>query len=161
MGLRDSNTLSTNYGRLFDQSGQGRQSATSGSSWQTVGESPLSSQSQRAKARQRSQIPKPVIIPPPADDIEIWERIELFWAVKELDWGMSSHFSWTVAIHDGEIQTPWPQPRTDYERGTVEERMVGGICELLQPRPGIITPQTQSPRVLALKSLCLLNRASR
>jgi hypothetical protein len=161
LGLRDQTAHSADYGRLYDHSPQTRQSAPSGSTWQMHGESPLSSQSHRSKGRQRSHLPKPVIIPPAVDDIEIWERIELFWAVKELDWGMSSHFSWTVAISDGEIQTPWPQPRTDYERGTVKERMVGGICELLQPRTGIATPQIQSPRVLALKSLCLLNRASR
>lgn len=160
-GLRDQNVLSADYGRMYDQSTQARQSAASGPSWQMHGESRLPSPHQRSKGRQRPHVPKPVIIPPAVDDIEIWERIELFWAVKELDWGMASHFSWTVAIADGEIQTPWPQPRTDYERGTVDERMVGGISELLQPRSSIVTPQIQSPRVLALKSLCLLNRANR
>lgn len=155
MGLRDSDSLPTDYGRMHDQE---RRFGPSGSSWQ-IGQTP--SQTKRSNNHQRSQVSKPVLIPPPADDIEVWERIELFWAVKEMDWGMSSHFSWTSAIPDEEIQTPWPQARTDYERGTVKARMLGGIGELLQPRSGIMVVPPRSPRVLALKSLCLLNRASR
>ena len=161
LGWRDSNTLSADYGRMYDRSPKGRQSDLLESSWQAFGDTSLSVPPQRPTERPLSQASNLVIIPPPGDDLEVWERIELFWAVKELDWGMSTHFGWTAGIHDGEIQTPWPQSRIEYEKGTVEERLLGGICELIQPRSRTILPQIQSPRVLALMSLCLAYRASR
>jgi hypothetical protein len=150
--------VSTDYGRLYDQE---QRFGRYGLRGRNSGERPVFYRSRRPTELSRSQVSGLSIIPPAIDNNDMWERIELFWAVKEMDWGMSSHFSWTATISDEEIQTPWPLPRSDYEKGIVEARPFGGICELLQPRPGIMLPYPRSPRVLALKSLCLLNRASR
>lgn len=53
--------------------------------------------------------PKLVIVPPAPDKISLWERIETFWAVKELDWGTSLLWAWSCGLADNEIQTVWPQ----------------------------------------------------
>lgn len=143
-----------------DQSSTSRIWVQTATSWRTYNNNISISQS-RAALFNRSIRARPVIIPPPTDNLQLWERIELFWAVKELDWGMSSHWGWALALDDSQIQTPWPTPRSDYERGTVDESQVDGIWELLHPRTTGKLVQLQTPRVLALKSLCLLNQASR
>lgn len=152
----------TDFGMVQDdQFSTSRTQRQTASSWRTYNDNRSMSQSMPALSQSRTPRPKPVIIPPPTDNLQLWERIELFWAVKELDWGMSSHWGWTLALHDSEIQTPWPRPRSDYDRGAVDERQVDGIWELLHPTPANGLVQLQTPRVLALKSLCLLNQASR
>lgn len=156
----DKKIRATDYGAMHDQSATLGTQRQTGSSWQTHFDGGRPAQP-RATISQRQTRSKPVIIPAPTDNLQLWERIEVFWAVKELDWGMSSHWGWTSAIHNSEIQTPWPKSRSDYERGAVDERVVDGIWELLHPRPAHGLTQIQSPRVLALKSLCLLDQASR
>jgi len=53
--------------------------------------------------------PKLVVVPPAQDDVSLWERIETFWAVKELDWGTSLMWGWSCGLADSEIQTAWPK----------------------------------------------------
>lgn len=153
----------TDFGMLQDESSRSQRQTAS--SWRTYSDNRPTSQSQSQSrppmAQHRIPRPKPVIIPPPTDNLQLWERIELFWAVKELDWGMSSHWGWTLSIQDSEVQTPWPRPRSEYDRGAVDARQVDGIWELLHPMPSRGLVQLQPSRVLALKSLCLLNEASR
>lgn len=151
----------TTFGMVQDESLSLRTQGQTASSWRSYNDNRPTSQSRPAMSQHRMSRPKPVVIPPPNDNLQLWERIELFWAVKELDWGMSSHWGWTLSIHDSEIQTPWPRPRSDYERGAVDERQVDGIWELLHPTSSRGLVHAQTPRALALKSLCLLNEASR
>jgi hypothetical protein len=58
--------------------------------------------------------PKLVVVPPPVDAIALWERVETFWAVKELDWGITSVWGWSAALADSEIQTAWPKDLSVY-----------------------------------------------
>ena len=53
--------------------------------------------------------PKLVVVPPAHDRISLWERIETFWAVKELDWGTSLLWGWSCGLADSEIQIAWPK----------------------------------------------------
>lgn len=58
--------------------------------------------------------PRLVVAPPAQDLILLWERLETFWAMKELDWGSSLLFGWSCGLADTEIQTAWPKRFEDF-----------------------------------------------
>ncbi len=58
---------------------------------------------------------KPVIIQPPADPFELAERIQVFWAIKAMDWAACVGWGWTGSLADADVQTIWPRPYHEYE----------------------------------------------
>jgi hypothetical protein len=51
---------------------------------------------------------RPVIIPPPRDEIEYAERVMTFWAVKSQDWEAGIGWGWTLSLSDDECTTEFP-----------------------------------------------------
>ena len=51
---------------------------------------------------------RPVVLPPPRDEIESAERVMTFWAVKYEEWEMSVGWGWSVSLADDECTTMWP-----------------------------------------------------
>lgn len=51
---------------------------------------------------------RPVIIPPPRDEIEYAERVMTFWAAKAQDWEAGIGWGWSLSLDDGECTTEWP-----------------------------------------------------
>jgi hypothetical protein len=50
---------------------------------------------------------RPVIIPPPRDEIEYAERVMTFWAAKAQDWEAGIGWGWTLSLDDEECTTEW------------------------------------------------------
>lgn len=53
--------------------------------------------------------PKLVVVPPVNDRMTLWERIETFWAIKALDWGIGLLYGWPVGLAESEVSTVWPK----------------------------------------------------
>jgi hypothetical protein len=51
---------------------------------------------------------RPVILPPPRDEIEMAERNLTFWFAKAQDWEAGVGWGWTPAMADEECTTEWP-----------------------------------------------------
>lgn len=51
---------------------------------------------------------RPMIIPPPRDEIEAAERNLTFWSAKMQDWEAGVGWGWTTAMADEECTTEWP-----------------------------------------------------
>lgn len=50
---------------------------------------------------------RPVIIPPPRDEIELAERTMTFWAAKMQDWEAGCGWGWSLCLSDEECTTEW------------------------------------------------------
>ena len=50
---------------------------------------------------------RPVIIPPPRDEIELAERVMTFWAAKMQDWEAGCGWGWSLSMADDECTTEW------------------------------------------------------
>lgn len=50
---------------------------------------------------------RPVIIPPPRDEIDYAERVMTFWAAKAQDWEAGIGWGWTLSLDDAECTTEW------------------------------------------------------
>jgi hypothetical protein len=77
-------------------------------------ESTMTSRYQPKASAPANHRPKLVVASPAQDFISLWERIETFWAMKELDWGTSLLFGWSCGLADTEIQTAWPKRFEDF-----------------------------------------------
>lgn len=53
--------------------------------------------------------PKLVVVPPVDDRTTLWERIETFWAIKALDWGIGLLYGWPCGLAENEVSTVWPK----------------------------------------------------
>jgi hypothetical protein len=53
--------------------------------------------------------PKLVVVPPVDDRKTLWERIETFWAIKALDWGIGLLYGWPCGLAESEVSTVWPK----------------------------------------------------
>ncbi|KAJ9116361.1 hypothetical protein QFC22_004802 [Naganishia vaughanmartiniae] len=159
----DRDTFTTDFGILQSQSPMTMQRQTLfGPAWPSQTNNRFEPYTPNTTPQPAGQIlPKLIVVPPPADNIQLWERMELFWAVKELDWGLSTNLGWTAAIGDSEVQTPWPRPLSDYENGLLDEVTDGSVRDLLHPNENLISSRPQTTRMLALKSLCLMSAAAR
>ena len=51
---------------------------------------------------------RPVVLPPPRDEIDLAERVMTFWAAKMLDWENGVGWGWTISLWDEECTTMWP-----------------------------------------------------
>ncbi|KAJ9099207.1 hypothetical protein QFC21_004087 [Naganishia friedmannii] len=152
---------SSNFGTLSSHSPMSQRQPPFGSPWLPPTNNRFESYAQTSMSQPGYSLPKLVVVPPPADNIQLWERIELFWAVKELDWGLSTNLGWTPAISDSEVQTPWPRGLSDYENGLMADITDGSVRDLLYPNESAISSRPQTTRMLALKSLCLMSSAAR
>lgn len=50
---------------------------------------------------------RPIIIPPPRDEIELGERVMTFWAAKMQDWEAGCGWGWSLSMADEECTTEW------------------------------------------------------
>ena len=50
---------------------------------------------------------RPVIIPPPRDEIELAERVMTFWSAKMQDWESGTGWGWSLKMADDECTTEW------------------------------------------------------
>lgn len=51
---------------------------------------------------------RPLIVPPPRDEIDLAERVMTFWAAKAQDWSAGIGWGWSVGLEDEECTTEWP-----------------------------------------------------
>lgn len=156
----DRDSVAGNFGILSNSSPMMQRLPSFGASWRSQTNNKFDSYAQTSTSQHGQSLPKLVVIPPPADDIDLWERIELFWAVKELDWGLSTHLGWSPAINESDVQTPWPRGLSDYENGLLDDVSDGTVRDLLYPNENVISSRPQTSRMLALKSLCLMSSAT-
>lgn len=105
---------------------------------------------------------RPVIVPPPRDEIELALRNAVFWAAKMQDWEAGVGWGWTTSLADEECTTPWP-----WGQGGVEfcpSALQGthyGIADLYdRASPMHTSPVPDSTYTLAVKSLGLLHAAN-
>ncbi|ORX35974.1 hypothetical protein BD324DRAFT_514442 [Kockovaella imperatae] len=103
---------------------------------------------------------RPVVLPPPRDEIELAERVMTFWAVKYQEWEMSIGWGWSLSLADEECTTMWP-----WGWGSAEIRPPAwgpyGIADLYDPHsPMHSSPVPDTTFTLAVKSVGLLQRAN-
>lgn len=51
---------------------------------------------------------RPVILPPARDEIDVAERVMVFWAAKMQDWEAGIGWGWSLGMADEECTTQWP-----------------------------------------------------
>jgi hypothetical protein len=51
---------------------------------------------------------RPLILPPPRDEIDLAERVMTFWAAKAQDWAGGIGWGWATGLSDDECTTEWP-----------------------------------------------------
>ncbi|RXK42505.1 hypothetical protein M231_00059 [Tremella mesenterica] len=105
---------------------------------------------------------RPVIIPPPRDEIDVAERCMTFWSAKQQDWQAGTGWGWSISMDDNECTTEFPWGRGIAEirpSNTLDEPFtIHDLHDPASPIHGLPFPDT--PYVLAVKSMGLLHRAS-
>ncbi len=121
---------------------------------------------------------KAVIIGPPTDIFDLAERLQVFWAIKAMDWAACVGWGWSGSLADTDVQSVWPRPYYEYEnvrgiglntkplpdkfahQGTIDANAVHGIWDLMNPQYSSDPASNDTTQIMAYKTLCLVTRAT-
>lgn len=108
------------------------------------------------------------ILPPPADAIELGERIHCFWMAFNIDRAWAVATGMPVAFSDGDhsrtqVDTVWPRSLADFEAGQVSDAEYATVRNLfvVQQQQSQQPRRQDSPETLRSKAVTLFERASR
>ncbi|BEI88355.1 uncharacterized protein CcaverHIS019_0110730 [Cutaneotrichosporon cavernicola] len=99
------------------------------------------------------------LLPPPADAVELGERLHLFWAVLAIDRCSSLATGYSSGLKDEDISTPFARHLTDVASGNVSERDDYTIRDLYRGRSIDFSSDTAYTKWV--KCVVILERASK
>ncbi|KAK4686784.1 hypothetical protein P7C73_g3328, partial [Tremellales sp. Uapishka_1] len=103
------------------------------------------------------------VVPPPADAVELGERIWSFWSIYTVDRCGSISAQWPPAIPDDIVSTPYPRSLPEYELGLVtqaDDYTIGSLYD--NPQPPRSPFYGESTYIeLRLRAIAILERSSK
>ncbi|KDQ16049.1 hypothetical protein BOTBODRAFT_31130 [Botryobasidium botryosum FD-172 SS1] len=103
----------------------------------------------------------PSLLNPPKDDIELGDRIHTFWFLLIADRGGSLWCGLPQSLADEEIETAWPRPVEDYEKGNIWGGEYSSLCEFLGDSEDAASGSSDTVFCQRMKGIVLMERATR
>ncbi|KDQ16051.1 hypothetical protein BOTBODRAFT_266526 [Botryobasidium botryosum FD-172 SS1] len=101
------------------------------------------------------------LLNPPKDSIELGDRIHTFWFLFIVDRGGSLWSGFPPSLTDEEIETAWPRPTEDYEKGDIWGGKYASIHCFLTDDPRTICQPSDTIFCQRVKGVVLIERAAR